>query len=346
MRHLLLSVLFLLAGTAFATGEINVLTDLQSPFPPGCVAVELYDEPASSANELYREDLQVPSVEPGWADATVRVTIWRTGCHDDGYSVVMVNLKHLGGGPALVPKLFAEAGEVDLPMHVAQLLRHPASGNVGASGNELHGNTTYMLGVDPFSVDGNTVFTPADYNDWFTLELSWADYINAYDNDASLFDIPPYEPAIDPPQTDYPVLHGRMTGHYIVPDLPRTGLVLEIGEQYQPDGDDTNVVNATIYTYLDGHPFWVAGSLGDITPGFDLVMLDMYEYWGGEFFSQPGSYSESDIEEFYAGNMSIEALDCNTLLVGFNFQESGLGAGEFLAHRLVRVAGYDCNPWE
>src|SRR5690625_5118783 len=115
MRHLLLSVFFLLAGTAFATGEINVLTDLQSPFPPGCVAVELYDEPASSANELYREDLQVPSIEPGWADARVRVTLWRTGCHDDGYSVVMVNLKHPGGGPAPAPKLVAEAGQVDRP---------------------------------------------------------------------------------------------------------------------------------------------------------------------------------------------------------------------------------------
>src|SRR5690625_2663262 len=138
MRHLLLSVLFLLAGTAFATGGINVLTDLQSPFPPGCVAVELYDEPASSANELYRKDLQVPSVEPGWADATVRVTIWRTGCHDDGYSVVMVNLKHLGGGPALVHKLFAEAGAAEEPMHTAETLRLPASGTVLATSNDRH----------------------------------------------------------------------------------------------------------------------------------------------------------------------------------------------------------------
>src|SRR5690625_4504630 len=89
MRHLLFSVLFLLAGTAFATGEINVLTDLQSPFPPGCVAVGLYDKPASSANELFREDLQVPSVEPGWADATVRQMVTRTVASPSGAPAVM-----------------------------------------------------------------------------------------------------------------------------------------------------------------------------------------------------------------------------------------------------------------
>ena len=92
MRYLLLALTFVLAGHASANGEINVLTDLDTPFPPGCVAVSLPQQPAPGGDMLFNEDIFVPSVDDQSPAARVRVNIWRTGCHDAGYSVVMVRL--------------------------------------------------------------------------------------------------------------------------------------------------------------------------------------------------------------------------------------------------------------
>lgn len=344
MRSLLLALTFVLAGQASANGEINVLTDLDSPFPPGCVAVSLPQDSSSDQNELVNEVISVPSVVDGQAAAQVRVKIWRVGCHDEGFSVVMVRLNKLSGGTVLVPRAFAEAGSVGLPGHVAQLLRHPAAGNVGATGNEItEQGTTYMLAVEFLSLDGETEFGPAEYNDLFTLELFWGQYAGASADDFGLFDIFAYDPQFDPPQTDFPILHGRMSGQYVIDGIPNSGLVLQIGEEFA----GTNNVTAIFFTYLNGDPFWVLGALSSLEPGFDLVTMDMYELSGGQFFTvPPGSFSEEDVSVFPIGTMTIEALDCNRLLVGYNFNESGLGAGDFVAERLLRMAGYDCNPWQ
>lgn len=348
MRLILLALTLVIAGRAAATGEINVLTDLKSPFPPGCVAVELPSAPASPDNTLFNENIAVPSVGSSHKDARVQVTIWRTGCHDAGYSVVMVRLHKTSGDTVLVPKVYAEAGETTLPMHVAQLIRHPAVGDVGAAANVINQSpVTYMLAVDPFSIDGVTSFTPADYNDVFTLEFFWGDYAPVAAPNGERFIIEPYVPQLDPPQNEYPVLHGRMSGQYTVDGIPFSGLVLQVGEEYVPDGPDTNSVTAIFFTYIDGFPFWVIGSAAGLQPGFDIVTLDMLELYGGEFItSPPGSFSEDDVDIFSIGTMTIEALDCNRLLVGYNFSEGELGTGSFEAERLIRTAGYDCNPWE
>jgi hypothetical protein len=348
MRYLLFALTFVLVGHASATGEINVLTDLKSPFPPGCVAVSLPQDAASDQNELVNRVLSIPSVVSGQAAAQVRVKIWRVGCHDEGYSVVMVRLKKLSGGTVLVPRVFAEAGEVEVPDHVAQLIRHPAVGDVGATGNVIsEAGITYMLGVDPFSLDGETTFTPADYNDVFSLELYWGDYAPGADPNFRRFTILDYAPELDPTQSQYPALHGRMSGQYTVDGLPYSGVVLQVGEQYNPDGPDTNNITAIFFTYIDGNPFWVLGAATDLQPGVDIVTFDMLELYGGEFLtSNPGSYDRDDVDIYSIGTMTVEALDCNTLLVGYNFSEGGLGTGQFEADRLLRMAGYDCNPWQ
>lgn len=344
MRYLLLALTLLIAGRAAATGEINVLTDLKSPFPPGCVAVSLPEAPASQANTLFNENIAVPSVGSSGKDARVQVTIWRTGCHDSGFSVVMVRFQKTSGDFAvLVPKVYAEAGDVNRPMHVAQLLHHPAVGNVGASANIINEDpVTYMLGVDPFSIDGETEFWPEDYNDAFTLEFFWGDFSPFAAPDGELFLIPAYDPELDPPQNEYQVLHGRMSGQYVFEGLPNNGLFLQIGEEF----DDTNTITATFFTYMNGEPFWVIGAKNQLEPGFDIVTLDMLEVEGGEFFTvPPGSYTGDDVSWESIGTMTIEALDCNRLLIGYNFSEAGLGSGSLEAERLVRTAGYDCNPW-
>lgn len=345
MRYLLTALMLLLAGRAAATGEINVLTDLKSPFPPGCVAVALPPEPASSDNTLWDVNVDVPSVGSPTRDARMRVTIWRVGCPDPGFSVVMVRLQRVSGsGPVIIPRVFAEAGEVDLPMHKAQLIRHPAVGDVGASGDVLNqAPITYMLAVDPFALQGDGVFTPADYNDTFTLEFFWGHYASGVIPEAELFTIDGYVPALDPPQFEFPALHGRMSGQYTIDGIPFTGLVLQVGEA----ANDTNSVTAIFFTYFEGFPFWVIGTAGNLPPGLDQVELEMLELYGGEFFSAgPGSFDENDVAIASVGTLIVEVLDCKRLLLGYDFTEGGLGSGVLEVERLIRMAGYDCNPWE
>lgn len=345
MRRILLVVLILLAGRAAATGEINVLTDLDSPFPAGCIAVSLPVEPVSEDNTLYDEVVPAPGMNRNSLDSEVRVTIWRVGCHEPGHSVVMVRLQKVSGeNPVLVPQVFAEAGTVDLPFHRAQLITHPAVGDVGASSNTIpEDGRTWMLAVEPFSVDGETTFTPSDYNELFTLELFWGAYTLDAAQQGELFDINEYIPEFDPPQFEFPLLHGRMSGQWVIDGIPSTGLSLMVGEQE----DDTNFVFALFFTYFEGEPFWVTGNTGGQEPGFDFVEFDMYAISGGEFFSLgPDSFDQDDLSQEKLGIMSIEAIDCNTLLIGYDFAEAGLGNDVIEARRMVDVAGYDCNAWE
>lgn len=345
MRILALVLMLLLAGRASATGEINVLTDLYSPFPPGCIALSLPESPASAANTLYDEDIWAPGINSGFKDARVRVQIWRVGCHDFGYSVVMVRLTKISGpNPVLVPQLFADVGSVDEPWHQAQLIRHPAVGNVGASGNVISEfGTTYMLGVDPISVDGLTDFFPEDYNDLFTLELFWGGYAPNVAPVGELFDILPYDPSLDPTQFEVQLLHGRMSGQYEFDGIPYSGLQLQVNERL----DDTNYIFATLYTYLEGQPFWLVGNTQAQAPGFPWVELNMLRVTGGQFFGLgPGQFSEADAQIDQVGTLLIEALDCNTVLVGYDFSQIGLGTGVIEGHRgEFNVAGYTCNPW-
>jgi len=344
MRRLLPLLLMLMASKSFATGEINVLTDLNSPFPPGCVSLWLPEGPSSTDNTLYDRTIWAPTSDPDTPDARVRITVWRVGCHDPGHSVVMVRMRKVSGsGDVLVPEVWADAGVVDVAWHRSQLIGFPAVGDIGATGNYVSSQgRTWMLAVDPVSVDDETLFSLDDYNDLFTLELSWFPF-DPGAIDSVLIDIAAYSPQLDPTQFEFPPLHGRMSGQYTIEGIPASGLVLHIGEQF----DDTNYAFALFFTYLDGEPAWVAGNTGGMEPGFDFVDLDMEYLVGGEFFGfGPDQFDDADIERIPVGWMTIEALDCNTLLLGYDFTEAGLGTGVTEANRLVRVAGYDCNPWD
>ena len=347
MRRLLLLVLLLVSGKSFATGEINVLTDLMSPFPPGCVSEWLPLAPAPGGDLLHQDIVPAPGIETLSFNGEVRIEIWRNGCHDPGYSVVMVRLTQVSGPePVLVPQIYAEAGQVDFPAHQAQLIGHPAVGNIGATGNTISpSGRTYMLAVDPFHLfDDNLRFGPADYNNIFSLEFVWS----AVAAEGEWFEIDGYVPEFDVPQFEFPKLHGRMSGQYTIDGIPSSGLVLHIAEQFNEINQvDTNYAFALFFTYIDGEPAWIAGNTGGEQPGFDFVDLEMEYIVGGEFFGLgPDLFDDDDINRIPVGWMSIEALDCNTLLLGYDFSESGLGSGVAVADRLVKVAGYDCNPWD
>jgi len=349
MRVFILVVAVLLVGQVRATGEINVLTDLNSPFPPGCIALSLPDAPASADNTLFDEDIAAPSVGSATLDSTVAVTIWRVGCHDPGYSVVMVRLQAIdfpANSFVMVPRIFADAGIVDFPLHDGQLIPHPAIGEAGASSEVISPEgRTYMLAVNPTTInDEESFFLPSDYNDEFTVELFWGDFSPQAAPVGELFPIAAYDPAFDPTQFDTQLLHGRMTGIYEFEGIPNTGLQLFIGEQT----DDTNFVFAIFYTYLNGEPFWVVGNTGGEPPGFGALELGMLRFTGGEFFGLgPGMYDQSDLDIDQIGTIVIEPIDCQHIQLTYDFDQVGLGSGSMVGRRGdFRVAGYDCNPWE
>ena len=327
-------------------GEANVLTDTALPFPPGCISLRPPQQPSRADSILFESQWSVPTVGATTADAQVSVKIWRVGCQDEGFSVIMVRLDKLSQrGEVLIPQVFAEPGLVPagrVPMHKAQLIRNPASGQGGATGEVLRsGGEAFLLAVAPVSLDGRRRFTTADYNDLMSLEFTWRDF------NAAAPVLPPivldeYSPNLDPPQFNRLPLHGRMSGKYIFEGLPSAGLALSIGEQ----SDNSNFIFAIFFTYLDGEAFWIAGNTGGKTPGFDRAVMTMERISGGQFINQPGSYTDqADVRREAIGQMTIEALDCNRIALDYDFEAAGLGRGRLIGQRLVRIAGYDCNPW-
>lgn len=326
------------------TGELNLLTDLGTPFPPGCLSIDLPDAPSDPDSVLVDNDITVPTAAGSVQQtADINVQIWRVACADEGYSVVLVRLEQVSGSDLIVtPLVFAEAGDVFQPEHVADLLTIPTGGDqVGASGGIVaNSGTTYMLAVEPLNVFGDKTFLPEDYNDQFTVEFTWAAYS---DLESVSFDVllDRFEPSLDPPQFEDTVLNGRFTGQWVAEGRARQGLVLQIAET-----GDANFVFAIFFTYLDGAPVWITGNTGAALTEPGPVTLDAFRFDGGSFFGDPNQVPREAVDGTLIGEFTIRAADCNTLELGYDFSDIGEGAGTLTLTRLVRVAGYDCNPWE
>ncbi|MFU8831925.1 MAG: hypothetical protein ACNA7J_07175 [Wenzhouxiangella sp.] len=327
---------------------MNFLTDLGTPFPSGCLSIEIPDQPRTRDSVLIDQTIAVPSLNSAVLDASVRLTIWRAACADEEFSVVLVRMRQLGNpaDPALpfvlVPQVFAEAGnQTDFPMHEAQLVEIPGSGNAGASGRLLSTeNTTWMLAVNPIRLTGNQLFLPADYNDAFTVEFDWSSFSPSAQASYP-FVLDRFDPQLDPPQFEQKVLNGRYSGQWIKRDLERQGLVLQIGEQI-----DQNFVFAIFFTYLNGQPVWVTGNStpaaaqpGPITIN-PMIMLE-----DGLFITADQHQPAEDISTTVAGSITITPIDCNNIQVDFDFRPIGQGVGSMQLERIIRIAGYDCNPW-
>lgn len=325
------------------TGELNLLTDLGTPFPPGCLSIDLPEQPSDPDSLLVDSDIDVPAVV-GSVDpiATVNVRVWRVGCADEGYSVVLVRLEQIAGNPVVTPQVYAEAGDVARPFHEANLLRIPTGGSqIGASGGIVSSaGTSYMLAVDPISLDGETTFLPEDYNEQFTLEFTWEAYSD-FNNVNFPVLLDRYEPSLDPEQFSETVLNGRYTGQWVAEGRARQGLVLQIAET-----GDANFVFAIFFTYLDGVPVWITGNTGAALTEPGAVTVDALRFDGGSFFGDPNQVPTGAVDGTVIGEFTIRAVDCNTIQLDYDFTDIGEGSGTLQMTRLVRVAGYDCNPWE
>lgn len=338
--------LSLTTGSRAQTGEINVFTDLGNPFPPGCLSLDIPDQPAGPDNVLVDQIIPMPSVNSNTRDENVRVQIWRVACLDDSFSVVIVRLDPEDDSAiVLVPQVFVHPIDPSDPPSIfgyqAQLAELPGSGNAGASGQIMRVAGQYwMLAVDPAPLSGARNFVPEDYNRQFRIEFWWGDYSGTSTPNV-LLDVDAFEPTLDPPQFSQPVLNGRYTGQWVLDGAPRQGLVLQIAERIED-----HFVFAIFFTYLDGEPVWVVGNSTPalIEPG--PVTIQMATLQGGAFMADPVQPAREDVIPSDAGSITITPLDCNRIRVDYDFTPLGFGIGSMTLDRLVRIAGYDCNPWQ
>lgn len=330
------------AGTQAQLGEINLLTDLGTPFPPGCLSIDLPEQPRSEDSLLADNNVAAPTINSNSRNGSVRVRIWRVACDDEDFSVVLVRMSQNGGAnPIVVPTVFADAGDVQLPFHEAQLLLLPGAGNVGATGGIItESGTTWMLAVDPISIDGATEFLPEDYNATFTVEFNWGSFATAQP-EGTRFVLDQFVPEIDLPQFDEPVLNGRYSGQWTLAGAPRQGLFLTVGEQV-----DTNFVFAIFFTYLDGQPFWMTGNTTPALAQPGPVTVPMFTLQNGAFITDANQPPPEQVAPSDVGTIEIEVIDCNRLRVNYDFSPLGKGTGTMELDRLARIAGYDCNPWQ
>ena len=324
------------------TGELNLLTDLGTPFPPGCLSIDLPQQPRSADSLSVDTNVPAPTINSNLRDGSVRIQVWRVACDDEDFSVVLVRMaQDSGPNPIVVPQIFADAGDVNLPFHEAQLLLLPGAGNVGATGSIItETGRTWMLAVDPFSIDGATTFLPEDYNEAFTVEFNWGSFATAQP-EGTRFVLDRFEPALDLPQFDAPVLNGRYSGQWIREGAESQGLVLQIGEQV-----DENFIFAIFFTYLDGEPLWVVGNTDPDTLEPGAITVPMLTFENGAFITAQNQPPGDQVPSDEAGTIAIEVIDCNTLRVDYDFAPLGQGTGSMELVRLIRIAGYDCNPWQ
>lgn len=302
--------------------------------PKGC----LHFQPAFGAvpsNDILIFDSTF-DVSDGQDAATVRIRSWRIGCYESGRSAIAVNFDLIAGDSEIdypLASLIAPGSNVEETAGLFLFTLENVMQLQGLSALPMIEEDNFDNGITVV-VDAPSVSVPADvYNDDVTLRLQ---YTNGF---VDIF-VPTFDPLIDQRVTPEPRFNGRYSGQWIVDGLPRSGLVLQIAEQ------GTNAPPFAFlvwFTYFNGEPFWITGNISLPSTAPSELTVDMFSLNGGEFVTQPGSYSPEDTSVTNIGTMTIRPVDCNTIEADLDFSESGNGSQSLTFSRLIRIAGYDCD---
>jgi glucose/arabinose dehydrogenase len=127
-------------------------------------------------------------------------------------------------------------------------------------------------------------------------------------------------------------IDGSVSGSYVVDGLLDQGFILTVGNNAQG-----NFVFITWFTYDEfGQPLWLVGN-DFLGANADRITLTMQRLQGSSFLSFSGQpATRTDV-----GQMTLVAVDCNTLQADFNF--GALGADSLTLKRLTNIQGRDCQ---
>lgn len=295
------------------------------PFAPSALSIPF--EP-----QLQFEELRTYSDLFG--NSTMWVRAWRVGCYEPNRSVIILNLdEQLGGGALQYPRVVLRVPDgrefeasIDLVPR-SKLSENLFKNTLLSAQDEFNFSDGLMFVVNVFSEE----LTQEEYNGDIELGLRFGS-VEATTIPISSYDINRDFPAAQPS------LHGRFSGQWVSEDLPRSGLVLQIGE-VRPD---RNFAFGIWFTYEDGQPVWYAGNT-DIEPGSDSVWITLQRFEGGEMPTSPDSFESDAVSAETLGRMLILPVHCNRLNVDLDLTESSRGRAFLELSRLVRIAGYDCD---
>ncbi len=328
-----------LVVTAFPSDLPNSLT-ARSKIPLGCLiynpgAINIPHEARLFFDGIVLSDTRFGPTE-------LRVRGWREGCHEPDRSMILFDFEQVDSlageiSPRFPTEVFLETSDGN--RYSARMLSGPSSNerNPGWEGTrelpnyrpERSGFTFLIDSVDPdLTVDQYNGEIAVRFED-IELDFDWLYPL--------IVDVPAHDSDL-PPRLATPALHGRYSGQWVSPDLPRSGLSLQVGETAQ----NRNYVFAIWFTYLDDEPIWVVGNT-ELLIGSNTVELEMLRLEGGGFVTNPGTFDSSDIDTETIGTMTLRALHCNALEAEMDFTATGLGSQTLILDRLIRIAGYDCD---
>lgn len=297
--------------------------------PQGCLFyMPSFDEPPDVV--FYDEVFDVINIEGDTEQARVRV--WRIGCHEPDRSAIALHIDTELNTRIQKPLAFLRplGAQQEETAFLALFSGLTVPGGLDSIFSALQGPRAVFPSGVTYIVAGAPGISDEQYNGDVELRL---EYVFGQEVTIPVFS---YEPSLDPTQMAAQPFTGRHSGQWIVGDLPSSGLLIQIGEI---PGTDRNFIFAIWFTYIDGFPTWVVGNT-DFPVGANEIEIQMLFVENGQFVTEPGSYTQDDIEAFSVGNLTVRANHCNEIEADVDF---GDGAVNYTMSRLIRIAGYDCD---
>lgn len=332
-RLTVLSLLLFFSQTTLAIE--NFITQATTLYPPACVSTASHDEVFTPSNTriTFLDQLVKFTGFPDTKDTPeVEVSVFRRGCKDPDRAVMFITTNLIGGADAFfVPRLFAEIGGTRYPLRLA---------NEPNSFEQKQGGMIRGSGFDQFIMDGvaeseiastANIISIAQYNGAFTLIIQ-----DGFDESLEYeLEVTAYTGFQKPRK--FPI-NGRLSGNWVVKDVPDQGFVIAFNEFINADGVQ-NMMFLSWYTYnTDGSTLWLtSGTFHDIAA--DSVDVELELVTNGEFLGSKVA------ERRVVGNATLTAESCNELTLDFNLEELGLGMGSVTLNRIfsLETAGYACR---
>jgi hypothetical protein len=329
---------FLVTFSTPVLAQENYATNPLVPYPPACATnYQVWDKYNISGTEIIHSGMIQLTGESGILH-DVELIVWRKGCAEAGRSVILVDLKPVDDGDGMdewvfTPWFFA-ATRRD-PHIKMRAISEPNTSYATDETQKLWEGGSYTLFLENPSIYSEFAYimvNPEEYNGAWQLRVR--DVGDPVANTWEI-DIPTYTNNLHTPRM---ALTGRLSGTWVVSGVPDQGFVLafeEEGSSLMPRG----LFFMSWYTFDEkGDPLWLTGN-GFYDRGATEISVDIVLVTNGRFLGAEVA------DRRIVGTARIVAQDCNSLVLEYDLEAIGLGAGSEILQRIfsLEIQGYACR---